>query len=58
MKIFAVVSTFLVALGVVCASDLQIETTYMPENCDIKSRKGDLLSMQYVLEGVDLVPTG
>jgi hypothetical protein len=56
MKIFTVVSTLLVALGVASASDLQIETTYMPENCDIKSRKGDLLSMQYVLEGVDWAP--
>jgi hypothetical protein len=48
MKVFAVVSTLLAALSVACASELQIETTYKPANCDIKSRKGDMLSMQYV----------
>jgi hypothetical protein len=37
-------------MGVVAGSlsGLEIDRVYIPENCDIKSRNGDMMSMHYV----------
>ena len=46
MKLTAIVTTLLAAVGAVHAAGLQIDTVHKPEDCPLKSRKGDQLSMQ------------
>jgi len=46
MKHF-VLLTLAVVLAVVAADELNVEVVFLPEECEVKSKKGDILSMHY-----------
>jgi len=51
MYIKTLLIAFIVSFGLVTAKDaqLQVGVKYKPDECPLKTRKGDKLSMQYVL---------
>jgi hypothetical protein len=49
MKFLVIITSLFTAVSVVYATGLQIDTVHKPEDCPLKSRKGDQLSMQLAI---------
>jgi hypothetical protein len=50
---FSLLALAACALAVEPPTELQIETTFMPENCPVKAGKGDTVSVHYVSKCLD-----